>query len=344
MPGDEELALAIYQALRANGGFSSDEEMYKAVGVDAELGERGRRRLYELGLVQVTDGVLEPVEPDTALVRTMDSYHAIAAEQVRNATALQQLTQSLMAVYRPAVASEGSEVKVEYISDSRRKESAMIALAATARTAVESMHPGPMPPLQVLEKSLGRDTIMVHRGVRLRTIYPQAVSRNPRYSRYLDRLTEIGAEVRLIDHAPCDLVIHDQQSACVPADPADPPGSMLLVRGSALIKAYSAIYDDFWLRAVPYQPGHPPPDHAKTELTPQERVVIRLMAGGLSDDQIARRMSVHRRTVQRAVAKLMDRLQASSRFEAGLKLGQDPELARVLRQSAPSGGGSEQPT
>jgi hypothetical protein len=35
--------------------------------------------------------------------------------------------------------------------------------------------------------------------------------------------------------------------------------------------------------------------------------------------------------VQRAVAKLMERLHASSRFEAGLKLAQDPAYAAVLR-------------
>ena len=341
MPGDEDLALTIYQALRAGGGFSTEEALCKAAGVDAEQAQRGRKRLYELGLIQVTDGVLEPVEPDTALVRTMDSYHAIAAEQVRNATALQQLTQSLMAVYRPAVASEASQVEVEYITDRRRKDSTMIALAATARGQVDSMHPGPMPSMQVLEKSLGRDAVMVNRGVRVRVIYPQTIAGIPRYARYLDRLAGVGTEVRLIDHAPCDLVIQDQQAACLPADPADPPDAMLLIRGSALIKAYSAIYDDFWLRSAPYEPGRPLPDRGEADLTAQERVVIRLMAGGLSDDQIARKMGVHRRTVQRAVSKLMDRLHAHSRFEAGLKLGQDPELARVLRASAAPGGTAE---
>jgi DNA-binding NarL/FixJ family response regulator len=107
---------------------------------------------------------------------------------------------------------------------------------------------------------------------------------------------------------------------------------MLLVRGSALIRVLVGFYEDLWLRAVPYEQAHTQ-DGASVaaQLTVQERTVVRLLAGGLSDDQIARKMGVHRRTVQRAVAKLMERLHASSRFEAGLKLAQDPAYAAALR-------------
>jgi len=338
MPGDEEVALAIYQALRARGGISSDEELRKAAGVDADQAGRGRRRLNELGLVQVVDGVLEAVEPDTALVRTMDAYHANAAEQVRNATALQHLTHSLMTLYRPAATRDPSQVEVEYIVDRRRKDRTLVALETTSQRSVDAMHPGPMPSAQVLETSLERDIDTMRRGAHLRAMYPLVLLQSPRYSGYLQELHEAGVEVRLLDHAPLDMIIHDRAAVCLPADPDDPGVAMLVVRGAALIRAYSAFYDDFWLRAVPF-PMAEPPGSGAAGLTLQERAVIRLMAGGLSDDQIARKMGVHRRTVQRAVAKLMERLHASSRFEAGLKLGQDPELVKALRPT-PSGGPS----
>ena len=335
MPGDEEVALAIYQALRAQGGISSEEELCKAAGVDADQARRGRRRLHELGLVQVVDGVLEPVEPDTALVRTMDAYHANAAEQVRNATALQQLTQSLMTLYRPAVTRDASQVEVEYIVDRRRKDRTLVALETTTQRSVDAMHPGPMPSAQVLETSLERDVDTMERGVRLRAIYPLALLQSSRYSGYLQDLHDAGVDVRLLDHAPLDMIVHDRTAVCLPADPDHPGMAMLVVRGVALIRAYSAFYDDFWLRAVPWTTAQN--GAGATGLTLQERAVIRLMAGGLSDDQIARKMGVHRRTVQRAVAKLMERLNASSRFEAGLKLGQDPELVKALRPASAGG-------
>jgi DNA-binding NarL/FixJ family response regulator len=42
-------------------------------------------------------------------------------------------------------------------------------------------------------------------------------------------------------------------------------------------------------------------------------------------------MGVSRRTVQRAITKLMDRLHATSRFVAGFKLAKDPQFLRHLR-------------
>jgi DNA-binding CsgD family transcriptional regulator len=332
MPGDDELALTVYQALRAHGSFASEAELGRAAGVGAEEARRGRLRLEDLGLLQQGDGLLEPVDPETALLRTMTAYQTSAAQQASTAAALQQLTESLMSVYRPAVAAEAAQVEVAYLTDRRHKDRTMTELAGTSRHRVDSMHPGPMPSPPVLEDSLRRDAQMRERRVRLRSIYPLSLLQSPRHVGYLERLSDLGAEVRLLDHAPCDLVIHDGEAACVPSDPGSPGGPMLLVRGSALIRVLVGFYEDLWLRAVPYEQAHTQ-DGASVaaQLTVQERTVVRLLAGGLSDDQIARKMGVHRRTVQRAVAKLMERLHASSRFEAGLKLAQDPAYAAALR-------------
>lgn len=47
-----------------------------------------------------------------------------------------------------------------------------------------------------------------------------------------------------------------------------------------------------------------------------------MLAAGLTDEAAAKRLGVSLRTVRRIMAGLMDRLQASSRFEAGLKAAQ----------------------
>jgi DNA-binding CsgD family transcriptional regulator len=263
----------------------------------------------------------------------MTAYQASAARQASAAVALQQLTDTLMSVYRPAVAGQASQVAVEYITGSRQKGRTLSELDATCRSGVDSMHPGPMPPAEVLEASLERDAVAKARGIRLRSIYPLALLKNPRYVRYLQRLSDVGAEVRLLDHAPCDMLVHDDTAACLPSAPGTVDGPMLVVRGAALVRVVSGFYEDFWLRSVPFEQARAAAagGDSVAELTAQERTVVRLLAGGLSDDQIARKMGVHRRTVQRTVAKLMERLHASSRFEAGLKLAQSPEFAGTLR-------------
>ncbi|MFC4036714.1 LuxR C-terminal-related transcriptional regulator [Streptomyces polygonati] len=336
MQDDDEIpALALYQALRARGTAASEAELCKAAGLDPDQAERGRRRLQRLGLIRFEGDVLEPVDPDTALSRTMDAYHATAAAQVRTAAGLQELTDSLLTVYRPAVAREASLVEVEYYSEPRKKARLLRELDSTVRHTSDSVHPGPVAPVEVLNASARQDEEMIRRGVRNRTLYPQSAVQISAFNRHLRELSELGVEVRLIDHAPYDMIIYDGQVACFRGDPLVPGGASLIVvvRGSALIQAQIAVFEDLWLRAVPYEPSAPSAT-GDTELTPQERVVIRLLAGGLSDDQIARKMGVSRRTVQRAVTKLMERLGASSRFEAGFKLAQDPDFTRSRGKTA----------
>ncbi|WNI17078.1 helix-turn-helix transcriptional regulator [Actinacidiphila sp. ITFR-21] len=331
---DETPALAIYQVLRARGTAASAGELGKAAGLDQDQAERGRRRLERLGLIRAQDGVLEPVDPDTALTRTMETYHATAAEQARSAVAVRELTDSLLTVYRPAVAREASLVEVEYYSDRRQKDRLLRELDSTVRHTSAAVHPGPVAPMEALDASARQDAEMIGRGVRNRTILPQSAAQLPHFNRHLRELAELGVEVRLIDHAPYDLIIYDSQVAVFLTgyQPRAESPLMVVVRGSALIQAQISVYEDLWLRAVPYEPAAPAAAPGDTELTPQERIAVRLLAEGLSDDQIARRMGVSRRTVQRAVTKLMERLGATSRFEAGIKLAQDPEFVRVMRR------------
>jgi len=333
---EEQTALALYQALRAHGEAMSGPELRKAAGLDTDQAEPGLRRLRRLGLIREDRDQLEPVEPDAALITTMTAYEARIAEQAGSATAFRQLADSLLTVYRPAVAREASQVEVEYITGPQQKKRSTAMLMATTQECIDSMHPGPMPPMDLLEQSLRHDAAMIKRGIRLRCLYPQSLLQGTRYAPYLRALTALGAEVRIVGHLPTDLIIQDRITAVMSTNPEQTFGHpMLLIRGAALVNTLNTIYEDYWLRAIPYEqaaaPG-PGPGSQESELTTQERVVIRLMAGGLSDDQIARKMGISRRTVQRDITKLMDRLHATSRFEAGLKLAQDPHLFGQLRR------------
>ena len=55
-----------------------------------------------------------------------------------------------------------------------------------------------------------------------------------------------------------------------------------------------------------------------TELDDRERRVLALLVAGLSDAAIARQVGVSQRTIERRVSALMERLGASSRFQAGV--------------------------
>jgi DNA-binding CsgD family transcriptional regulator len=335
-PREDLVALALYQALRRLGG-GSPEAIRAAAGLNAAQAKRGWQRLEQLRLVRANGVAVEAVEPDAALMKATEAYRENAAEQVRNATELQQATDALVTVYRPAVARDDVEVAVEHFGDIRRKKQIFDNLTASSQISIDTIHPGPMPPMVVLEASLRQDRAQVARGVVLRNIYPMSLLQTPKHARYLHRLAELGSQLRLIDHAPHDLLIFDGVAACLTADPAEPRQAMTVVRGTTLLRNYVAMYEDLWLRAVPLaeMTAAPPPGEEPESGTAQERNIVRLLTLGLSDDQIARRLGVSRRTVQRAIARLMDRLGATSRFEAGLKLAQTPEFAKAYRLPAP---------
>ncbi|MFJ3231488.1 helix-turn-helix transcriptional regulator [Streptomyces sp. NPDC086787] len=53
-------------------------------------------------------------------------------------------------------------------------------------------------------------------------------------------------------------------------------------------------------------------------LTGREREVLELLAAGHLDESIARQLNISVRTCRRVIAALMDRLEARSRFQAGV--------------------------
>ncbi|HEV7963709.1 MAG TPA: helix-turn-helix transcriptional regulator [Actinoplanes sp.] len=57
-------------------------------------------------------------------------------------------------------------------------------------------------------------------------------------------------------------------------------------------------------------------------LSGSDRTLLRLLALGVTDEAAARRMGVSVRTIRRHVSQLLDRLDAVSRFQAGVQAAQ----------------------
>lgn len=322
-----ESAVAIYTAVASRGG-AAYAGLAAQVGLDEGRLAGGLRTLKEMGLVRLGDGRVETVDPEAALAVAMDTYLGTAAAQLRNAVALSETTQALLTVFRPMAARLQEQVVVQHFEDPETRQSALADIDATARESVDSLHPGPMPlEMAVLERSLAGDAAMVRRGLRVRALYPRSLLQVPKYSKYLHDLTDAGVSVRLIDHGPHDLLVVDRHTVVLPGVPHEQSTSMTLVRGAVLARSYVSIYGDYWLRAAPMPHVARGGADDDTDFTDQERTIIRLMANGYSDDRIARTLGVARRTVQRVMTKLMERLQVSSRFEVGMKLARllDPE-------------------
>lgn len=315
----EDIGLALYQALRANGSIAP-EKAAAGIGLTEAEAEAGWSELRELGLIRpgrVPEEV-DSVEPDTALIGLLARQREALQTQRDELTAIVRAAESLTDRYRPTVLRDAAEIEVELLIGDNRKRQSLGDFNARISESTGSMHPGPLPPAEVLVHSLAADGALVARGIKVRAIYGQSINSAPRQRKYLTDLAATGVEVRLATQVPFDLLIADAHSAFVSANPDNPSGPAVIVRGAALVRSYLALYEDCWLRAVPYSAGSVGNFEPGSELTEQHRTTMRLLANGLTDERIARKLGVSLRTVSRLVSEIMRYLQADSRFQAGV--------------------------
>lgn len=117
------------------------------------------------------------------------------------------------------------------------------------------------------------------------------------------------AGARVLAGLPMRLAVGDDSVAVLaPVPDGAVTGPPLVVRPSGLLDALVAVFDILWWLAVPAVP----------ELDEKDRAILALMYTGATDEEIARGLSMSRRTVVRRVSALLLRLGAVNRFQAGV--------------------------
>lgn len=126
-----------------------------------------------------------------------------------------------------------------------------------------------------------------------------------------------GEQARVLPSVPVKLVIIDEAYALVSLSikEADVHNTMLVVQPCGLLSALMALFEQSWQNALPF--------HGRTTrpggLPPADRRLLWLLAGGASDDIIARELGISRRTLFRRLQILMAQLGAANRFQMALQ-------------------------
>ncbi|GAA4830336.1 helix-turn-helix transcriptional regulator [Kitasatospora terrestris] len=189
-------------------------------------------------------------------------------------------------------------------------------MGRTATFEVLAVQPGNQHP-EDLHASRPADTEALARGVAMRTLYQDATRHQPHTAAYAHWLLSHGGEVRTAPTIPQRLIITDRAQALVPIDPTDNRKGALHITEPGILTALTDLFEQAWNTAIPLgatQPGDP-----DTGLTPTERHLLRLLGTGATDDTAGQRLGISTRTVRRHMASIMERLDATSRFEAGIK-------------------------
>ncbi|TDV57442.1 helix-turn-helix transcriptional regulator [Actinophytocola oryzae] len=165
---------------------------------------------------------------------------------------------------------------------------------------------------------VAQESLQVNRmaaGVAYRVLYHRAVYDDAALFAGMTRMIERGEDARVLAGHPVKLLIGDDRTALLIPEPerVGAEGS-LVIHASSLLAAFAGLFETLWTLGVPVSAADP-----SAALSEQDRKIITLMAAGLTDEAIARRLKLSRRTVVRRIAVLLDRLGATTRFQAGVQ-------------------------
>lgn len=156
------------------------------------------------------------------------------------------------------------------------------------------------------------------RGVTQRVVYSRESLEHPGHlTDAIEPCIKAGEQARVLPSVPVKLVIIDEAYALVSLSikEADVHNTMLVVQPCGLLSALVALFEQSWQNALPF--------HGRTThpggLPPADRRLLWLLAGGASDDVIARELGISRRTLFRRLQILMARLGAANRFQMALQ-------------------------
>ncbi|MER5971843.1 LuxR C-terminal-related transcriptional regulator [Streptomyces sp. NPDC002055] len=297
------------------------EEVRRRTGLDEEEFAEATRLLQEIGVLSDDgSGRMTTVSVEKALarltLRAEESAEGWLAESVRLRKAIRLLSTELADQYH----SQASLASAELIIGMENISASLESTSEVAEHEVLSMHPGPVVERRTPAR-IARNARAIERGVVMRTIHLASTSRTPHGVRYLRELEEIGAEVRLATTIPFRLIVVDNSIAFTPAPGIEGQTAALVTRGPLITHLLRLVFEHCWHSAALLSADTPAPP-ADTPLDAQQASVLRLLNAGLKDEAIARELGVSIRTLRRITADLMDKLGATSRFQAGVRAQQ----------------------
>lgn len=206
---------------------------------------------------------------------------------------------------------------IDLIDDLDQVRERLAELAFYTRSSVCSVQPGGAISMAALDASRPLDLRGLRRGIDMRIIYDTAFLDDKDCRAYLLEMVAAGARVRVTDERLERMIIMDAQVAMVSIDPADSRRGALIVRQPGLLTGFIRLFERLWDSAseLPVGAG----GNGSTAPTDEDRRVLALLAGGNTDEAAARVVGLSVRHLRRRVARLMDRLNAKSRFQAGVE-------------------------
>lgn len=330
----DDLALAAYECALRLGSF--DEEAVSAeLGIDRSKAAECRRILEEMHLLVATSPSLPaiPVDPQVAEAELTAPLEESIRKERQHITSIHQGLRRALQIYHSGSLGQVHGAAIRVLDNPAEVEGELLRARRHCTREVMVMQPGGGRSADSLHEVTDRVLEMLGRGIRWRILYQHTARASLATRSYTHKVLSHGGEVRTSNEFSERLFIYDRSVAFVPKarEQGVPPGAAM-VTDPTLVGFLCRTFESTWQSATPFEDeeGRTVPQGA----TDVQLAVMRLMAAGLKDEVIARRLGMSTRTCRRHISTLMEELGATSRFQAGLEVGRQGLIPHVTEDEA----------
>ncbi|MFD7833823.1 LuxR C-terminal-related transcriptional regulator [Streptomyces sp. NPDC059761] len=319
MPEIDGAAIVLYRWMLVQGGLRASALPRAAAetGLTEEECRTAVALLTDTCLVQADGGSWQAVSPQAAGARLLSGPEAALRAHEEELRARKEELQrrrdaftDLTPVYLQARQHAFPQGTIDHLPDQFAVRALLTEVIDNCRAEVlVSKHGGSFPEA-ALREALPRDLSLLERGVRMCSLYQHATRFDPATRTHAEQLIGAGAQIRTLPEVLPQMIIVDRELGFLPSR----SGGALLIREPDLLGYLLDVFHRDWEYAVPFATG-PQAAHDISETVKQS--ILALLAKGLKDDSIARRLGISLRTCRRHVSELLVSLGAHSRFQAG---------------------------
>jgi len=316
----DDLASRLYRLLRQHGEWPADR-LAAALDVSPDALSKGLDELEQMGLVRRGTAVWTTIDPMLALEQVLTDHSRAITEWTNTAGRLASDVGAMVA-RMPALRAAVDDVAMNTVLEGNETARSFLAeLGESLQHELLAVHAGGALTQAAIDAALPQDLAVLERGVQVRTIYQSSAVRSVATRTYLERLDEAGAVVRIRDTLPFRMVLADGSTAVCSMRWAEGRSGAIVVRGVAFIHLLRRMFDFCWAEATPLDRAvrRAAGTERAEQLDDEQRLMLRLLADGATDQAIARQLGVAPRTCTRKLRTLFELLGVESRFQAGVE-------------------------
>ncbi len=338
-PALDEVARAVYARVVMDGGAERDG-LVARVGLRPEDVDRACEVLIDLRLLVPgpEPRTLLPSDPEVAEAELTLPLEQDIQQRRQAVVRTQRQLQAMIPVYQSSRQPVRHDEDIRTVDDPAEVRRELVAASRDCAEEALTMQPGGIRRSGTLADAMTRDLAMLERGVRMRILYQHTARASLAVRRYVRRVVDAGAEVRTTTEPFERLIIFDRRVAFVPQPRTEgrTPGAVIVTQ-PVLVAFLRRVQENHWLGGQDFDAQEVHDEYRTDDL---ERSILRLMALGLKDDAVARRLGMSTRTCRRHVSSILDELGATSRFQAGV-LAAARELVPPPEEADPAGPGGD---